>query len=240
MPEQPKPREMRYDPETERKMYLVAMFEKGLSDTQGTIGYHATSIESIQYLIRTGHLPGSQSEELPGAHNAWRMQKGDLYFYPRKSKFPDYDPNVSKYFLDEGGVIVAVSDYAHRIASVHYLLTKLNLGLENQDYNNGARELLSGMFISEIREFRETLYSLDITDAQIDQALKEAKERKGIILGLGVSLLKTHQVRDGDRNAGDLRINFPSGMDYTYISGVESFGKHEREFFSDIKKSLSR
>lgn len=240
MPEQPTPREHGDSQEIIRMRRLVELFKIGLKNPTNMIGYHATSIESMQYLIATGHLPGSQAEELPNVHDERPMKKGDLYFYPRRFQFPDYDPNVSKYFLDESHVIVAVADYAQRIASVHYFLTKLNLDLENQDYNNGARELLSGMFRSEIREFRELLYALGVTDVEIDLAVKEARERKGVILGLSKSLLKKYKVKDGDAGAGDLRINFPSGMDYNYISGIESFGKQERAFFQNMKDNLPK
>lgn len=236
--EKPKPRELRTDPETQRKRRLVELFEKGLDDVRGTIGYHATSLESIEHLIKTGHLPGAATEEVRGPQDPSQLQKSDLYFYPRKSQFPDYDPKVSKYFPDEARVVFRTTVYAQDVASEHYFLSKLKLGLKNQEYKLGAGALLSGTGKSEIREFREKLNSIGISDDEIDQAKAEAKQRKGVVLGLSKKLLKEYKPISGDPEEGDLRFNFPRGMDYTYISGIESIGEQERDFFRKLKESL--
>jgi len=238
MSEELKPRELRFDPETQRKRYLVDMFEKGLSDKRNTIGYHATSIESIQYLIKSGHLPVAQVEELFGEHDAGLPQQGDLYFVPRKSKFLNYNPDVVKFFPEEDRISTQMEVYAREIGSVHSFLTALNLTVGNSEYRDGAQTLVSGMHRYQAREFRELLHSLGITDEQIDEALIEAKERHGVVLGLRSSLLKKHKVKDGDIGAGDMRINIPSGMDYRSISGIQTFGRYEHDFFLKMKQDL--
>ncbi len=235
MGEKPISREDKTNSEITHIKRLMELFELGLGNTRRTIGYHGTSIESMQYLIRTGHLPGAVGENIAASpENSWLPQKGDLYFYPLKSKFPGYDPDISKYFPDETHVIDSVVGYASDIAESHCFLMKLGLGLDNLEYNIGARNLMCGMFRNEIREFKEKLISIGINNADIDQAVKEAKKRKGIILGLSTTLLRQYQPKDGDKHEGDLRFTFPKGLDYKYISGLEPLGEEEFNFFKNL------
>lgn len=224
------------NPEMIRIKRLKELFERGLKDRGRTIGYHGTSIESMQYLIRTGHLPGAVGENITASpEDSWRLQKGDLYFYPLKSKFPDYNPDVSKHFPDEAHVIDRVARYASDVARAHYFLTKLGLGFDNPEYNLGARNVMAtGMLHTEIREFKEELISIGISSTDIDQAVQEAKQRKGVVIALSATLLKKYQPRDGDRDEGDLRFTFPNGLDYKYLSGLKPLGEEESRFFQNL------
>lgn len=42
----------------QRERFIAEAYRKGLTDTRSTVGYHGSSKEALQYLLRTGVLPG--------------------------------------------------------------------------------------------------------------------------------------------------------------------------------------
>jgi len=216
------------NPEKKRKEHLAKAFEAGLDDIENIIGFQGTSLEAIESLVETGRMPG-----YTGVDNEF-MQKGDLHFYPVKSKFEEH--SLAETFLDDDKGIETASLYADSIAGEHFLLKKLGIDIGDERYKEDARTLASDFYAPE----REEIYKRFIEDGFdkkiLDSAIKGAKKRKGVIISLSDKILKKYSPSPGDKNEGDLKINFPDGFDYSYISGLEPVGQEEWEYFEKLQK----
>lgn len=218
------------NPETERQRKLIELFERGLDD-EDAIGYHGTSLESIEYLIRNGHLPGGTFEN-PPKHE---VQPGDFYFFPNKAKFPEHP--LASTFHDADTAIDKAAIYAQDIAEEHYLMKKLGLDFSNMKLRNAARWVTEGYTVDSETCYR-LLLAQGLSKGNLDRAIKEARGRKGVVLGLGPSMIEQHLPMEGDKGHGDLKIHLPAGLDISFLSGLEPIGQQEWDFFEKLQQEL--
>ena len=113
----------------ERIKHIVQLFETGL-DSEDCVGYHGTSLESMEYIVNNGVLLG----RLYGASR-------EIYFFPFKSKFQNHP--LRDTFPDEHDVIERTSQYAGQNAESHYLIRLLDLDIEN------AKDYVESLMLSE-------------------------------------------------------------------------------------------
>ena len=211
------------DPEiTKRENHLIDIFDLGL-DGEDVIGYHGTSLESIEYLIENGHLPGATEDII--------LRRGDLYFYPRKKMFQEH--HLAHTFFDSEA-IEKTEEFASIIAQEHYLMKHLGLDMNDQSMRRLAKGML--LFDMEQEEAYEELGKMGFSPEQLDEALEQAEERSGIVLALDKKILQHFNPEDGDENEGDLKINCPDGLDYSYFSGLKPISDQEWDFFENLRK----
>jgi len=222
--------------QTEREKILVRLYQNG-TNTSDCIAYHGTSLETIQFLITKGFIPGytafiNNNPELP--------QHGDIYFMPRLGVFP-FDklpslPNPSesknkKYYPKKVEELFPPDD----IAKAHRFCSLLSLNIAEYGYDamfymddyNGARTLDG--------KDAEKRLKLLFTDEQLAFAEKMAKKRKGVILGLKKDALEKYSLSQGDLGS-DIRLNGGlNGFPIDIFSGIKPSGKEEKAFLDALK-----
>jgi len=221
------------NPQLERQQRIarvVELFEKGLDDTEDCIGYHGTSLEALQYLIENGHWPVSNLEGFYG-------DTPGISFYPRKSQFSTFDL-LGVNFPDEKYMAKEAANYAEQIARSHHLLRLLNLPIDDDAMEDNARNIANNSPDDARDPEKEYRFFLEIVKDKkiLDEAIAKAKKRHGVVIGLSKSALGKGTVQHGD--PGDLRILTPSGVDLSFISGIEPMGQEEFDFLKNLQRSL--
>jgi len=230
-----------------RERKLLRLFTTGLSRAK-TIGYHATSLEAIEHLLVYGGLSGITSTETPNI-----QQVGDLYFYPQWRRFPRSHHLVAKegFFHEdweradrnESPDFELLEGYASDIARKHRFIRLLGLNMEDsqtqylaQVLSGSQPQTLRGNQLGEYNEFFLELRSRGYTAQQLQNAIQDSTERKGLILGLHRAILALYSITPGDEG-GDLRINvFPNGLPVAFLSGILALGSQEKTFFHNLHK----
>ncbi len=213
--------------ETTRLKKILELFAKGLDDSENCIGYHGTSTEAINYLLKNGYLAGRRDCE---AKDKNLPQKGDFYFMPIRehlSAFQEFKREEDK------DPIKYAENYAHFISAGDYFLTNLNLDITNQEYISFSRRFL----FDDDPEAEEFFLSKGFSKQLLDSVAREAQKRKGVIIGIHKNALDKHVPTYGD-GGDDLRFSLPSeGLSYEYLSGIEPLGQEEWDYFIKIKES---
>jgi hypothetical protein len=211
------------------------LFSKGLESNETALGYHGTSWEAIEELLRTGVLPASSSKNVSDdAHPA-----GRVYFYPLKEALPKHP--LACTFLEMHAIMKNAGWYARSTARVHAFVRALDLDLNDRSLNQLAGSLflfdttLPSKISALIKLFSknfamklyESLKNFDKTDLEIQDALRLANEREGIVLSIRRNVVKAFEIADGDKNEGDVCLLCPNGVPIKHISGIEPLGQYE-------------
>lgn len=228
--ENPEPLQMESEQQEKSRMNrLVELFESGMN-AKDIIGYHGTSLESIEFLAKSGHLPG-------GLFSHAGQEGKYLYFFPKKSEFLHH-PSASE-FREEKSLVSEAADYAESIAGSHCLLKRLGLDIGDRELDPMARNLVSNIpadVWNPTTERDHFLNNLGIKKTDLDEALDDARKRKGVVLALNKTILTSHTLSGGDPTEGDLRILIPEGLSLDYISGLEPIGQVEWEYFEKLQE----
>ncbi len=210
-----------------RTKKILELFSRGLNDSENCIGYHGTSVEAINYLLKNGCLPGRRDSE---TENKSLPQKGDFYFMPIREHLLGLQEFKREETQDPTKY---AENYAHFISAGDYFLTNLNLDIENQEYISFSRRFL----FDDDPEAEEFFLSKGFSKQLLDSAAREAKKRKGVIIGIHKNALDKYVPKYGD-GGDDLRFSLPSeGLSYEYLSGIEPLGQEEWDYFIKIKES---
>lgn len=215
------------DEKKDRMKKLVELFEAGM-DSKECIGCHGTSMESVEFLIEHGHLPGGKFEHI-GSEERW------IYFFPEESHFPDV-PKEKKFRKIDA--LKEAAGYADAIAKSHFLLKTLGLDIENEEFECVARGLATDNpnDINDPDAEYNFFIKMGIDKKQLKKTVKEARKRKGVVLGFSEKLLEGHLVMPGDSGENDLRISVPEGLKFEYLSGLEPMGDEEWEYFEKLQE----
>lgn len=208
----------------ERIKKLVVLFETGL-DSNDCIGYHGTSLEAVEFMIENGHLPGGKFEHIDSMEN-W------LYFSPKYPMRSDYKEKASNPIEEAKG-------YAGYIAGSHFLLRELGLDIDNQEFENKARNLVADtpndMFNDPEAEHR-FFQKMGINRESLDLLIKKARKRKGLVLGLSEERMSFQIILPGDAGGEDMRVHIPDGLGVDFLSGLEPVGDEEWEYFEKLQE----
>ncbi len=204
-----------------RKKKLASLFESGL-DSEDCIGYHGTSLEALEYMIEHGYLPGNSDQDKINA----------IHFYPLRSAFKDVHSNTP---LEEN-VVKEAAGYASDISGEHYFLKKLNIPFDNEETRLKSRYLVIGCPNDPSDPNAEYNYFLKmgVDKRALDEALFEARKRKGVVLSFNNEIVKSFKIMPGD--PGDLKIITPNGLSLDYISGIEPMGQKEWDYLEKLQK----
>ncbi|MDP1722553.1 MAG: hypothetical protein Q8L37_05070 [Candidatus Gottesmanbacteria bacterium] len=185
----------------------------------GCLGYHGTSIQTLQNVLETGVVPGVTGKENPTRFN--RPHNGDLYFWPS-----DYEE------LDQNAIALAAS-YATAIAQSHALLQLLKLDATHDTYARAARNILrdSPEFQNEYME----MLGVSLDPSALQEYMRQAMQYKGVVIGINsYAQLKYHVVDvEPDDDGCRLETN-GEGLPYHFIHGIEAMGPMEREFLDTL------
>ena len=208
----------------ERIKKIISLFERGM-DTKDSVGYHGTSIESIEFLLENGHLPGGYDPEDGGNY---------LYFWPKKSKFegnPLHDG-----LIEEKDALGMAEYYADELAKTHFLMKRFGLDMDDGKKTRMVRDLFSPVSHDEAYK---SLLDLGIDKKELDFEIRQAEKRKGVVLSLNSNILESHSALPGDTEE-DLRIAIPEGLKLDFISGLEPMGDKEWKYFENLQDKRSK
>lgn len=231
------------NPETAGKKHLLLLVRRGVP-TNDCVGYHGTSMEAIEYLITHGSLPGVTHEHAKG------LEIGEFYFIPRLDYFPKNHPFFRKYpswkeptsqsNTGDDKKLQNAAHYATNIAETHYFLRRLGIDFSADDYYLVARRLFHAIaypfspFSADRLTFLNRFEQMGYTRSELLTIIREARQRKGIILGIKHTVLSNFDIQPGNDEYNDVKIYIPEGLSFEFISGASPQSTPEQDFFSHL------
>ena len=222
----------------ERIALFLDFSEKGLNNP---IAYHGTSIESVEHIIRNAFLPGAPFDEYSDGTQI--IRKGDIFLVAEESNLPQeqyQEPEEEQQMVKIVGkllgfgtkqeVLGEAKGYAGDVARAHYLMSLLDLDLDDKNQVNLARSVTSG-HEGAVQIAYDELLNMNYASKTLDDALKKANQRKGVIIG--IKELINPFVDPG----GDLRINLSDGLTPGMITGIKALGPGEKYYFKALKET---
>ena len=203
------------------------------------VGYHGTSIESIDYILQHGKLPGTTYDTYPGQED--NPQEGDIYFVP-SGNFPVRRLPELEDVADDILGRTSVSKYAWTVALGHGFCSKLNISIENCARAYSFIDALKNYGDKFRAKEEEYVFFQNISGRsreEIDVAVEVALQRKGVILGLDKKALSKFRFSYGDQG-DDFRVSTNiEGLALKYLSSIKPLGEVERKYFEDLKRKYN-
>lgn len=225
----------------EREKALVRLFESEFDDEEHCIGYHGTSLEAIEYLIKNGGLPGNTM----GGPGKLQNMPGTLNFFPIDERFQKQFAGklVTLKEAGEDDPVHSIDKYAENAAFIHRALSILDLPISNPNFYSALLQLhgtLTAMVDRESKLKEDLASAAKITGKskkEIMAAVNKAKARRGIVIGLHQKIIDSGlKIGLGDHDEGDLQIHLTAGLTPDLISGLDPLGKEELDFFLKLQK----
>lgn len=200
--------------------------------TPDCVAYHGTSIEAIEYMLEFGFIPGYASENYD---ELGLPQYGDIYFGPRENVSWDEIPSTKGLSLNGTDLeIQSIGAIAGGVARGHRFC-KL-LGLPISMYGFFAEMLVEEFGNSNVfaQDARREINPIGIPEERIEQAVIDAKQRKGVIVGLHRNALKVFPFSIGD-SGDDIRISRGlTRLTPDYLTVIQPLGEEEKQFFAEM------
>ncbi len=149
--------------------------------------------------------------------------------------------HLSKTFFDDHEIIEEAAGYASKLSEQHYVLSRLGVSISDYWAAQEAQDLIQeGIPQDRQATDQECLHyflNKGFSRDQIYQILEDGFKQRGLILALSPDIMKDFPSGDGDPEEGDLQINCPDGLPYTYIVGLQVLGESERQWLEELKRS---
>lgn len=204
--------------ETYMRSLLAREYERGLTPN-GCAGFHGTSVETIEFAMKNGHIPGSTAL----AALTESVQPGDLFYFP-----PATVDNVDQ-------LAAELTIYARNIAAVHFVLGKLQLDKDSPVYYNAAADLTQPHpFHPEL--YRNARKILGVSPTEAVALEKQASNRKGVVLGISEDVFQQYSSLPGDPGENDARIRTVNGLPVRFIRGIMPLGGEDSRILRSILK----
>lgn len=227
-----------------RELFLVGLYERGLSEGEDTIGYHGTSLESMQYLLRIGSLPGYTTRT---EHDPHLPQLGDLYFAPIPERFPDRNIVYSAITtpLNDGVIYAAEAARSYNLARLlrvdisdpHYYSMIHSITLNANDFQTSKSLGVSNWDDDAQQYLNQLAEDLGLSDATIQAHIRRSLQRQGVVLTISKEALQQYEVLPGDQ-PDDLRLRCPEGFDYRFFNGLQPMGRDEIAMFDNMRRQV--
>lgn len=211
----------------QREKKVAELFEIGLDDEEQTAGYHGMSLETLQFLIEQGHMPGYSRPEASSF-----VDPGDLFFVAIPECFPNFDKLTQTGQYESPDQHAA--GYANDLGKNHYILKQLGLPFNDT-------QLLRAVMQAENdpESFELLLEKSGKTRAEIQKIFRDAKKRKGIVIALSKDLFTPEKLIRYGNDEADLRIQIPQGLTLEHIVGIEPQGQAELKFLQKLQEKYS-
>lgn len=216
----------------------VKLTEQGLN-SEHIVGYHGTSLEALQEALKSGSLRGAMRYDVK--IDGPKDPEHSLFFFPIKEKFEGH-PLIHK-FHDDSASSEGAEMYAHLLASAHFILTELKLGISDKlavEHAKNIRLWEDSGFHFEDKEAIEFFLSKGIDRKSLMQLAERAAKRKGVVLGIKDTVRDLYELTDPQQNEGDLSIQIPEGLPLTNLAGIEPLSQDEWDFFLKMQGELRK
>lgn len=246
--------------------FLTRLPEVKLPMSEDYIGLHGLGIETLEYAINHGVIPGMTLNRVKNPNG----RKGDLNFFPRKTAFPTHA--LSNEFRDDSEAYKEAVIYANGLGAKRYFMKVLGWDFTSESDDFTAMNLTENELDEAVSVHKELIANLKAKDGEHDWILSpvrwdrffrreiirpvrrlrrkgysedfiqglihQALSRKGFVVGLDKSILDKFKVEPGDRDHGDLKINCPDGLDIKFINSITPCGPVEKEFLKELSSPL--
>ena len=223
-----------------REVQLLQLLQSDIQ-ADSCIAYHATSIETLEYMLRCGGLPGTTCEDFLGS-SPLSPKAGDLYCMPRLETFPferledsedllkDFPSDPSNYAL------YTCRDIADGIARPHRFLNLLDLDISTHGQNGHFIVNDYGYDTPDYEIALEEFQILGFSEKALIKAIEVSSNRAGVVVGIRKEAVDAFRVSRGD-SGWDIRFNLmPDGMGIEFLSAVEPQGREEIAFFQQLAR----
>lgn len=222
-------------------MTLLQLYRNGL-DKGNPIGYHGCSLETIEYAIQQGNIPGGRSST-PG------IPPRSLYFAAiTPDAFEHTNPDEEErafarrygsFHTKEAGFKKA-HYFAKNAGSINRFIALLGLDLSSgsihSDANNLFMDARDWRAMSR-REARTFFHKKGFTDKDLAHAMHESRKRKGVILGVKKTLVEDFPVI-GAHGPEDYGVVSDHGFSLDYFTGLQCIGPEEETFFKQLEATF--
>lgn len=239
MPEKT-PRTSAIEKENYNRQLLLNILEHTRAHREGypedVIMVHATSVESLAELVKTGKLPGR-------SFRTSKHKRGDLFVYPIPDRFPDKE-NPSAWVRSHTLHDMAsddIIDYANEIAPRHYLLSILKIPQQDVNRVRAIDQFLAGntprtMDDEEIRDAMNIIIEDAGSEEHLARHIANARLRQGVVIGIKRSALVKHGFAIGDPGHADFKlVTGRNGLSIDDIGSIELLGPEGYDFFESLR-----
>lgn len=222
---------------------VVSAFEIDTKSLPNRIGYHGTSLQTIEYVLEEGILPGGSIEN-PQRESAVAASLNKVHFYPIKEAMQLH--RRTRYFLSEREAFQKASEYAGDIAKVHSVLSAFDIPLTDGAAQTRAM-IMTGFAEPSTGQYQEAFAEfLAVNRSVSEKALRETlifamENAKGIVLGIDRAALDGSVVNmSKGEEVAELVMDIPHGLSHRYIASIDPQGNLEYEFLDDLQQRLEK
>ena len=204
-----------------RKERILELYKAGLDKTENTVGYHGTSVEALEFLIKNGNLAGATTLK--------DSQRRELHFFPVNG-MEEMIPGLEEFGIDQA--IKEVESYASMNAVQHFLIKSIGEKLDDkkmvEDYHN------YGPINNKSSEIENYLLDRGLSDSQKQKLTRESLKLKGVIISLNRKILQGNVELGSDVFKNSALVNIKGGVTLDMINGIHTEGEREKDFFRKL------
>ncbi len=242
----------------DRKKIIVELFDKGIDfEKPGSVfAVHATSIEALEAIIKTGKLPTGK-----GVDNI-----GYIYFYRLDQPLPGFaseearNEEIAAEMKAYGRILSFATHFANRLGLdikkddefISGAFNGIETRLFQQYLRNNIEVDIDDLTPNQVKRLIETIPADKLTrEAGVDgemmkqyiellgetnviNAAAEAYLRKGIIVGFNNKLFENN-VEPAEGDDDGWRVAAPDGLSLDHISGILAQGEYESEYLNRLR-----
>lgn len=218
----------------QRIRFLQSLVQAGL-ETPDCLGFHATSIEAVEFYMDNGRMPGRTGRVYKEPH---LPQEGDIYFYSFDATVNENSGIAGSYSKEKG--LSQARAYAVMIGRSYRFVNLLGLPLSKgmNPYVTSVAEYGGGCIPknkqdADYENYHE-IYDLR-PEEEMRRIIREARKARGIVMGVSRRILQYGLPRSGD-DGYDARVNVHTIPMGDMFSGMRLMGSLERKFFASLHK----
>jgi len=249
-----------------RRRKIAELFENGidLENPGETVAVHATSLEAVEQIIETGMLPTGKGSGAEGNIYFYRLDVSIPQEYLLNNtqleevqeglgsygRILGFEKNLAKKlnldFVNDG---IFLTRLYSSVEAIFY--SKLYRGefkakgladITNEQIRESASKITLDDLIKDYpayeKEFRQ--YANQCGIENIIQAISEAFQRRGVVLGFSSKILELGPESAYEESDEGWRVKVPNGLSLDYLSGIEPLGDVEYNYLEQIQESESK
>lgn len=197
--------------------FVSQELRRGVSDN--SYGYHGTSIYTLLHMLRFGVIPGKSTPDRPEFYR--HPKRGDVYFWKRGNGDDS-----------RRDAIDGAKQYAKMIARKHHVIETLKLSYYNPSHSYAALELANRLCdekerLSLVRE----LGNQGLSEAKIMNAVTDAQNLKGVLIGFSPLLETSYAVIDCNNPDDGWKVETKTGLPYHFVEGIQFLSLNDEQHF---------
>ncbi len=209
----------------ERIMRIKALAQKGVDRSNKTIGYHATTLEGLKYMIEQGHLPGSATDQDD------LMVKASISMFLAGAETPHGNTHED--------MLRYISSYAESRGFEHELMRQLGFDISQEDVYDLISDVYN-FYLGILPKLSEQ--GLDLLSKKTGKTKKEilaivtniAQKFKGILLSINKNVSDVFDVKGGVEIGEHIIQQNKQAFTLDFVTGIQACGEAEKEYIHNL------